>query len=160
MTDTTPKKRGRSPRANPVHNSKEAALLAAQEGTKDERGNRKRVPLGRRKHLEVGQRFISPGYVGRWVEISRLAEARDGWYEVIIDPDTGEQVRRTKGESTLILMQIEEQYWREDQEAKLERVVDTTKEAAKIDASKGEYSPLGRDYAVSGQATDDPLGLG
>ena len=80
----------------------------------------KRIPLGQRKaRLAYESR---PGYVRRWIndEPGRVFDAENGGYAKVIDKLTGKPVYRIVGTAkaggglTAYLMEIPEEFWKED----------------------------------------------
>lgn len=108
-----------------------------------QRANRpKRTPLGTRNVLTAEQR---PGFVRRWVNDvdDRLERAKDAGYTSVLKPtevgdpkagadsQMGTIVAKSVGGGTrAVLMEIPEQFYREDQDAKARRV-DATEQGLK-----------------------------
>lgn len=132
---------------------------AEREATREESGRSTRVPLGvSRTKLAVPAK---EGYVRRWVNDSegRLQQAQQGGYQYVEDEslqigdqdvdnvnrDLGARVSRVVDKSTgrkAYLMEIKEEFYREDQAAKM-RTVDETDNAIK----KGALKPIDKQYA-------------
>lgn len=120
------------------------ARIARNEGREAE-GRNSRVPLGvARSKLSVPTR---PGYVRRWIndKDGRLQMAQEGGYEFVEDPnlqigggadidsenrDLGARISRVVSQSTgqkAYLMEIKEEFYREDQKAKVRKVEEVDK---------------------------------
>ena len=110
-----------------------------------------RVPLGKRDRLTFDN--MEEGYTYRVINDSedRLSRAQKAGYEFVTGDDTlgdtraGEagkidsRVSKPVGNNTRgFLMRIKEEWYREDQEAKL-RVIEETEKAMMPDKSKGQY---------------------
>lgn len=83
--------------------------------TKNERTERKneRVSMAQTEILAVD---TEAGYHYRWFNAKtegRIAQAKQAWYEPVRDAE-GQEIRRQKNGSEMLLMRIPEQYWRED----------------------------------------------
>lgn len=113
---------------------------APRESTREESGRNTRVPLGvARSKLSVTGR---PGYVRRWINDydGRLQNAEAGGYEFVMNDavkqigdadvdnenrDLGTRVSRVVDKSTgqkAYLMEIKEEFYQEDQRAKIAKV--------------------------------------
>lgn len=128
--------------------------------TREETGRSKRVPLGvARSKLSVPQR---QGYVRRWVNDTegRLLNAQQGGYEYATDQalqigspdvdnenrDLGARISRVVDKSTgqkAYLMEIKEEFYQEDQDAKKKAVKakDDLIKHGKLDDDEGRYIP-------------------
>ena len=131
-----------------------------REESREETGRNTRVPLGvARAKLSVPTR---KGYVRRWVNDTegRLQMAEQGGYQYATDqslqignPDVDNQNRdlgarisrvvdKTTGQKAY-LMEIKEEFYREDQAAKAKKVaaVDNLIKTGKLDDDEGRYVP-------------------
>lgn len=136
--------------------------MAREERTtsREETGRSARVPMGvARPKLSVP---VRPGYVRRWMndEEGRLATAEQGGYQFVEDQklqigvqdidsvnrDLGARVSRVVDKSTgkkAYLMEIQEEFYNEDQATKM-RAVDETDSAirnGKLDDKENRYVP-------------------
>lgn len=133
---------------------------AARNETREETGRSKRVPLGvARSKLSVPTR---QGYVRRWVNDTegRLLQAQQGGYEYAQDQslqigspdvdnenrDLGARISRVVDKSTgqkAYLMEIKEEFYKEDQAAKQKAVKakDDLIKHGKLDDDDGRYVP-------------------
>ena len=116
------------------------------------RGTRrpKRTPIGQRNVLTVSKR--DPKYTYRWVndEDGRIPMFEDAGYEAVVDPTVevgdpragdasqlGSTVRKPVGDGkSAVLMRIPNEFYREDQDAKEERL--KAKEQALLKEANGE----------------------
>lgn len=119
-----------------------------------ETGRRKRIPLGQAQQ-KLGA-TIRPGYVGRWINDvpGRLQQAEAGGYTYVGD-DTGAKstelgarvAQHVGGGTKAYLMEIPEEYYAEDQQAKQKRVNDIEQQirlgAAERQPGDGRYVPQG-----------------
>ncbi len=127
---------------------------------REEKGRSARVPLGvARSKLSVPGR---PGYQRRWVNDTegRIANAEAGGYEFVADEklqvgqqdidnvnrDLGARVSRVVDKTTgqkAYLMEIKEEFYKEDQTAKVRKVeeVDRRIKSGKLEAVDGGYVP-------------------
>lgn len=127
---------------------------------REETGRSTRVPLGvARSKLSVPKR---PGYVRRWVNDSegRLQMAEQGGYQFATDQelqigapdidnenrDLGARISRVVDKTTgqkAYLMEIKEDFYREDQAAKVKKVeeVDQRIKKGKLEEVDGGYVP-------------------
>jgi hypothetical protein len=134
----------------------QVAKVEAREGS----GRSKRIPLGvARSKLSVPQR---QGYVRRWINDTegRLINATDGGYEYAKDQslqigspdidnenrDLGTRISRVVDKSTgqkAYLMEIKEEFYKEDQAAKQADldVTDNLIKNGKLDDGEGRYIP-------------------
>ena len=128
--------------------------------SREEEGRSKRVPLGvARSKLSVPDR---PGYKGRWINDveGRIANAELGGYQFRAGPDLpigdqdidnvnrdlGERISRVVDKTTgqkAYLMEIKEEFYEEDQTAKVRKVeeVDRRIKTGKLEAVEGGYVP-------------------
>jgi hypothetical protein len=128
--------------------------------TRDEEGRSTRVPLGvARSKLSVPAR---KGYVRRWINDTegRLANAESGGYQFVEDPalqigeadidnanrDLGARTSRVVDKTTgqkAYLMEIKEEFYKEDQAAKIAAVeeVDQRIKKGKLEEVAGGYVP-------------------
>jgi hypothetical protein len=128
--------------------------------TRQETGRNTRVPLGvARSKLSVPARA---GYVRRWVNDTegRLMQAEQGGYQYATDQalqigsvdidnvnrDLGARVSRVVDKSTgqkAYLMEIKEEFYREDQKVKAQAVAEKDKliKTGKVDDAEGRYIP-------------------
>lgn len=126
---------------------------------REETGRNTRVPLGvARAKLSVPQR---PGYVRRWIndEEGRLMNAEAGGYQFATDlnlqigtpdvdnvnRDLGARVSRVVDKSTgkkAYLMEIKEDFYREDQQAKAAKVAEKDRliKTGKLEDDAGRYT--------------------
>lgn len=133
-----------------------SARMTAREGT----GRSTRVPLGvARSKLSVPKR---QGYVRRWVNDTegRLLQASEGGYQYATDQalqigtldidnenkDLGSRVSRVVDKSTgqrAFLMEIKEEFYKEDQAAKAEAIaeVDNRIKHGKLHDDESRYIP-------------------
>lgn len=134
---------------------------APRETTREETGRNTRVPLGvARSKLTVAGR---PGYVRRWVNDydGRLQNALDGSYEFVQNDavkqigdadvdnenrDLGARVSRVVDKTTgqrAYLMEIKEEFYKEDQKAKIAQVEETDRRIrkGKLEEVEGGYVP-------------------
>lgn len=132
----------------------------ARAESREETGRNSRVPLGvARAKLSVPTR---KGFVRRWVNDTegRLQMAEQGGYQFatdqslqIGDPDVDNQNRdlgarisrvvdKTTGQKAY-LMEIKEEFYREDQRAKATKVAETDRliKTGKLDDGEGRYIP-------------------
>lgn len=108
-----------------------------------ERPERKfeRVSMAKGVNLDVE---VTKGYIGRWANSSiegRIDRLLQAGYEFMVDAE-GNQIKRSKGGSDLILMKIPEQFWREDFEAGQQKIDQQVNEQQRL--GKDEYTPDGR----------------
>lgn len=123
-------------------------------------GRSKRVPLGvARSKLSVPTR---PGYQRRWINDAegRIANAEAGGYQFAVDEnlqigqqdidnenrDLGARISRVVDKTTgqkAYLMEIKEEFYKEDQTAKVRKVeeVDRRIKTGKLEAVEGGYVP-------------------
>jgi hypothetical protein len=133
---------------------------AKRSGSREEAGRNSRVPLGvARAKLSVPQR---EGYVRRWVNDTegRLMQAEQGGYQFATDQslqigavdvdnvnrDLGARISRVVDKSTgqkAYLMEIKEDFYREDQQAKAEKVAEKDRliKTGKLDDGDSRYIP-------------------
>ena len=140
--------------------------------TREEEGRNKRVPLGvARSRLSVAGR---PGYVRRWVNDSegRLQMAQEGGYQFVHDDavkqigdqdidnenrDLGARVSRVVNQSTgqrAYLMEIQSDFYQEDQSAKIAKVEETDRRIrkGKLEEVEESYVPdQGRGIQITNQ---------
>lgn len=131
-----------------------------REETREETGRNTRVPLGvARAKLSVPAR---KGYIRRWVNDTegRLQMAEQGGYQYATDQslqigapdvdnanrDLGARISRVVDKTTgqkAYLMEIKEEFYREDQAAKAKKVasVDNLIKTGKLDDDEGRYVP-------------------
>lgn len=139
--------------------------MARQQGiertdNREESGRGARVPLGvARSKLAVPSR---PGFVRRWVNDTegRLLQAEQGGYQYAVDQslqigspdvdnenrDLGSRVSRVVDKSTgqkAYLMEIKEEFYKEDQESKAAKVAekDNLIKNGKLDDGESRYIP-------------------
>jgi hypothetical protein len=127
---------------------------------RDESGRSTRVPLGvARSKLSVPGR---DGYVRRWINDTegRLANAEAGGYQFVVDPalqigqqdidnenrDLGARTSRVVDKSTgqkAYLMEIQEEFYKEDQAAKVAKVEETDRriKRGKLEQVDESYIP-------------------
>lgn len=140
----------------------------SRETTREESGRSTRVPLGvARSKLSVPTR---PGFVRRWVNDTegRLLQAEQGGYQYATDQalqigsadidnvnrDLGSRVSRVVDKSTgqkAYLMEIKEDFYREDQAVKAKTVAEKDRliKTGKLDDDAGRYIPdKGRGIAI------------
>jgi len=132
----------------------------ARRAGREEAGRNTRVPLGvARAKLSVPTR---PGYVRRWVNDTegRLMQAEQGGYQFATDQslqigavdvdnvnrDLGARISRVVDKSTgqkAYLMEIKEDFYAEDQAAKVRQVAETDRliKTGKLDDEKHRYVP-------------------
>lgn len=132
----------------------------AKRAGREDTGRHSRVPLGvARAKLSVPKR---DGYVRRWVNDTegRLMQAEQGGYQFATDQslqigavdvdnvnrDLGARISRVVDKSTgqkAYLMEIKEDFYREDQQAKAERIAETDKliKTGKLDDGDSRYVP-------------------
>lgn len=128
--------------------------------TREESGRNARVPLGvSRTKLAVPTR---PGYVRRWINDAegRLQVAEQGGYQYATDQslqigvqdidnvnrDLGARVSRVVDKTTgqkAYLMEIKEEFYKEDQEAKAAKLDETDRRIrkGKLEDGEGRYIP-------------------
>lgn len=128
--------------------------------TRDESGRSTRVPLGvARSKLSVPGR---DGYVRRWINDTegRLANAEAGGYQFVADPslqigqqdidnenrDLGARTSRVVDKTTgqkAYLMEIKEEFYEEDQAAKVRKVEETDRriKRGKLEEVEESYIP-------------------
>jgi len=133
---------------------------AAAQATREESGRSTRVPLGvARSKLSVP---VRPGYVRRWVNDSegRLLQAEQGGYQYATDQslqigtkdidnenrDLGARISRVVDKSTgqkAYLMEIKEEFNKEDQAAKAAKVAETDNliKKGKLEDGENRYIP-------------------
>ena len=136
------------------------ARTETREATREETGRNKRVPLGvSRTKLAVPQRN---GYVRRWINDSegRLQMAEQGGYQFATDQslqigdpdidnvnrDLGARVSRVVDKTTgqkAYLMEIKEEFYKEDQKAKAEKLDETDRaiRRGKLEKVDDQYIP-------------------
>ena len=141
--------------ARPTREAQEAARSAREAS-----GRSTRVPLGvSRSKLSVPDR---PGYKRRWVNDTegRLMQAEQGGYQYAIDQslqigasdidnenrDLGARISRVVDKSTgqkAYLMEIKEEFYKEDQAAKAAKVAETDIliKRGKLEDGEGRYIP-------------------
>lgn len=119
------------------------------------RRERRRADIGSGDYkLSAPQR---PGFVRRWVNdvTGRVDRFRDnGWDAVQEDGTDARHVGGNKNPLKAVLMEIPEEFYREDQVKKLSKVVDPkqmaeNKAKAKTDDSPEEYIPGGKESALA-----------
>jgi hypothetical protein len=134
---------------------------ADRASTREETGRNTRVPLGvARSKLTVAGR---PGYRRRWINDSegRLQNAQDGGYEFVMnenvaqigDADIGNENRDLGARTSRVvdsgtgqrayLMEIKEEFYQEDQRAKVAKVEETDRRIrkGKLEEVDGGYVP-------------------
>lgn len=133
---------------------------AKRAADRQEAGRNSRVPLGvARAKLSVPTK---PGYVRRWVNDTegRLMQAEQGGYQYATDQalqigavdvdnvnrDLGARISRVVDKSTgqkAYLMEIKEEFYREDQAAKVRQVVEKDRliKTGKLEDDVGRYIP-------------------
>lgn len=131
-----------------------------RETTREDTGRNIRVPLGvARSKLSVPGR---PGYVRRWINDTegRLIHAEQGGYQFVTDQalqigaadidnanrDLGARVSRVVDKTTgqkAFLMEIKQEFHREDQAIKAQAVAEKDKliRTGKLDDDEGRYVP-------------------
>ena len=132
----------------------------SRDASREGEGRSKRVPLGvARSKLSVP---VRPGYQRRWVNDAegRIANAEAGGYEFAVDDklqigqpdidnenrDLGARISRVVDKTTgqkAYLMEIKEEFYKEDQTAKVRKVeeVDRRIKTGKLEAVEGGYVP-------------------
>jgi len=105
-----------------------------------------RVSMAKGVNLDVK---VKDGYIGRWVSLAiegRVQRLQEAGYEFQVDA-LGNQIKRSKGGSDLVLMIVPEEYWREDFELGQKKIDDQVNEQQRL--SKDEYIPDGRKGVIS-----------
>lgn len=132
----------------------------SRDSSREEEGRSKRVPLGvARSKLSVP---VRPGYQRRWINDAegRIANAEAGGYQFAQDPslqigqadidnenrDLGARVSRVVDKTTgqkAYLMEIKEDFYKEDQAAKVAKVeeVDRRIKKGKLEQVDSSYIP-------------------
>ncbi len=119
------------------------------------RRERRRAEIGKGEtNLSAPQR---PGFVRRWVNdvTGRVDRFRDNGWDAV--QENGSDVRHVGGQKNplkAVLMEIPEEFYREDQKAKMAKVVDPRQMAEnrpkqKTEDSPEEYIPGGKDSALA-----------
>lgn len=119
--------------------------LSQQAVTKEEqqRPMRKseRVSMAQGVNLDVE---VKEGYIGRWASASwegRIERLKAAGYEFALDAE-GNQIKRSKGGSDLVLMIIPKEFWDEDFEAGQAKIDQQVNAQQRL--GKDEYTPDGR----------------
>lgn len=108
-----------------------------------------RIPMSAGNKLKAPQR---EGYQRYWAitgpdHPGRLEEMEAAWWEFVLD-DEGQKITRPAGKgSTHVLMEIKQEYYREDIEAQQARNIDASQKAIQA-LGEDEYLPLGRKNVV------------
>ena len=132
----------------------------SRDASREQEGRSKRVPLGvARSKLSVPVRL---GYQRRWINDAegRIANAESGGYQFAVDDklqigqqdidnenrDLGARISRVVDKTTgqkAYLMEIKEDFYEEDQTAKIRKVeeVDRRIKTGKLEAVEGGYVP-------------------
>lgn len=100
-----------------------------------------RVSMAKGVNLDVE---VKKGYIGRWASATtegRIDRLLKAGYEFATDAE-GNQIKRSKGGSDLILMQIPEEFWQEDFELGQKKIDQQVNEQQRL--GKDEYTPDGR----------------
>jgi hypothetical protein len=131
-----------------------------RDASREGEGRNERVPLGvARSKLSVP---VRPGYQRRWINDAegRIANAEAGGYQFAVDPnlqigqqdidnenrDLGARISRVVDKTTgqkAYLMEIKEEFYKEDQAAKVQKVeeVDRRIKKGKLETVEGGYIP-------------------
>lgn len=103
-----------------------------------------RIQLNSGRNLHIPESLLDrDNFAYRWfaenaVKGGRVASAEGAYWTMFTD-ESGHNFRRPSGEDTMYFMQLEIQYWREDQELKKKRVRATLVQETGI--GSGEYAP-------------------
>lgn len=132
--DKKPTGRGRTQSQN-----KEASEARIEKEASTKRA--KRVPMARAKKLDVKPK---PGYYRHWFSQSNLAKAEAAYYSFVTD-DEGAKITRPagNGEARLFLMEIKEEFYREDVELARQNINDVVSDKVQ-NLGKDEYIPEGQ----------------
>lgn len=124
-----------------------------------------RIPIGQQRILLGLIKYIKPGYNGHCFLEKNVEGAFGGGYELVRKND-GNEVCIVRGSEKLFLMQIPEDLWNKDQQAKVDSAIDMMRQNASIKASNREYDPhnlqnSGDAFSVKneGRGNIDPLDL-
>jgi len=111
-----------------------------------------RVPMVAGKNLELP---IRKGYHRHWFinKPGRIEQAENAYWGFIFD-DTGSKITRPSGPFLMFAMEIEDRYWKEDNDLKNKKTIDTLR--AEQELSVDEYVPEGRSHVLE-KDNYDPL---
>jgi hypothetical protein len=100
-----------------------------------------RVSMARSQILDSRQR---EGYSRRWVNLNvvgRREQLEAAWWKPVLDAE-GNETKVSKSGSTMLLMEIPLEYFKEDIAAGQQKVTDVVKENQRL--AQDEYTPDGR----------------
>jgi hypothetical protein len=120
---------------------------------------KKRIPLGQRNVLTVPKEEKDPGYEHRWVndKDGRINMFRDAGWELVGKPDgmqvgdpnvgssarTGALVTKSVGgEIVAYLMRIKKEFYKEDQEAKAQKIREGEADLKMEEKKQGRYGDI------------------
>jgi len=111
-----------------------------------------RVPLNASQKLKLPPGVETQGVVHRWVyddDAGSVQKYLDAWWE--FETHGGKQYTRpNKGGGRMVLMRIDEEYWKEDQALQEQRNIATLRDQSKMET--GDYAPNAPDPAQEGSA--------
>lgn len=130
------KKTGRG-RPSSTNNEASEARVAKEQGSK----RAPRIPMARAKKLDVKQK---PGYYRHWFNQSNVAKAEAAYYDFVTDEEGAKVTRPAgNGETRLYLMEIKEEFYKEDVELARQNINDVLQD--KVQGLRdGEYIPEGQ----------------
>lgn len=117
-----------------------AAETKAEQQRPDERKG-ERVSMAQSQILDSGQR---EGYARRWIDLNkpgRKEQLERAWWKPVVDAD-GNEMKVTRGVSTMLLMEIPLEYFNEDMKAGQAKVTAAVQSNQRL--AQDEYTPDGR----------------
>ena len=148
-------KRGRTD-ADSVPAMRDKGLVSgSRDETAHSSGRPERVSMGNSKKLDFPERLKEDGFYYRWFQDkdSRIAMAMTAYYEIVVD-EAQNNFRREVGLYPMVLMRLPQKYRDDDIKLKRDRVRATMDEEAAL--GHNEYSPNGRDSAISRSSIENP----
>ncbi len=155
------KNRGRSARglkAPDIDNSR-IDLAQSRDDTAHKPTRPPRIPMNRTLNLDFPHiQKDTDNFYYRVIreEGGRIEQAKQAWYEHVVDPSTNDHAVCYKGLYRNFLMRLPIEYWREDQKLKNDRQSATlNKNLGKAGLGENEYIPDGKSHVV--EKDNDPL---
>lgn len=102
----------------------------------------KRIPMARAKKLDIDPK---PGYHRHWFIKGNVAKAQAAYYDFVKDSEGCNVTRPAgNGEERLYLMEIKEEFYREDVELARQNITDVLQQKVQ-NVDSGEYVPEGQE---------------
>lgn len=134
------KKENSTGRGRPQDQNQSSDKDRVQKESSEKRG--KRIPMARAKKLDIEPK---PGYYRHWFIKGNVAKAQAAYYDFVKDSE-GNNVTRPagNGEERLYLMEIKEEFYREDVELARQNITEVLQQKVQ-DVKAGEYIPEGQE---------------